>query len=114
MGIILCNSPTLFIRSVTFPTVSYKAKLMSTLGTAAELQAQVQGRQEEVKATDQAERESWKVLYCSTYSTSSKKKKQQYNGITRLRCPSPHRLVAFEWSEEDNISSEALAFPAEL
>lgn len=110
MGIILCNSLTLFVLSATFPIASYKTKLMTTLGPAAELQAQVQGRREEVKATDQAERRSWKVLYCPTYSISSKKKKQRYNDMARLRCPSPHRLAAFEWSAEYSLSSKGLAF----
>lgn len=110
MGIILCNSLTLFVLSATFPIASYKTKLMTTLGPAAELQAQVQGRREEVKATDQAERRSWKVLYCPTYSNSSKKKKQRYNDMARLWCPSPHRLAAFEWSAEYSLSSKALAF----
>lgn len=110
MGIISCNSLTLFVLSATFPIASYKTKLMTTLGPAAELQAQVQGRREKVKATDQAERRSWKVLYCPTYSNSSKKKKQRYNDMARLWCPSPHRLAAFEWSAEYSLSSKALAF----
>lgn len=114
MGMILCNSLIHGLYSQSpFQSLLIKTKLMSTLGTAAELQARGQGRREEVKATDKAERGSWKVLCCSTYSNSSKKKKQPYNGMARLWCPSPPRPVAFEWSVEYSISSE-LSFPAEL
>jgi hypothetical protein len=84
---------------------------MWTLSRAAEFRITGPGsrRWEWMRAADEAEGGSGKVLHWSTHFSSTKENKQRYKGMSRLWDTSQHWLVAFEWSAEYRVSSKAVA-----